>query len=527
MRFALFFTQPRAASDDLLELGHGADHFVEHDELCHFTVGTGGEQLGGRCNDGTLGTGGNEVFQLTFSVCIAAGDPHHIIRVFAHHIGIEIYQFFAHPLGGIFGRAEHDGLCHAVGALEIARDLRGDLPDAVFDDDAVIVIAVCIDTVGNLFAVDIPLPFFRPPAVADIGGDINDFERRKEAVFNTLFETVCIDGLAEVAEIGNILCFLRRGGHADLRCRFEIVKDPAPAALLLGRTAVAFVHDDEIKEIRRKQLAEMLPVIVAHKLLIEGKIHLMRGNGRAVILGEVYLMNNFFKRGKVLLNGLIHKNVAVGQIKDLSFRAGLQQPVNDLERRIGFTGAGRHNEQKTVLPARDRVYRPVNGNALIITRGIGALAGVIWLVNYRFLLRRQRRFAPEALDQFSIGGKFVHSELALLTGEKIVFGKAVAVGTEGKRKIKHPCICHRLLQAKRHAVIVVFCLHHGNRVIRVQVQQIIGALGLFTENQIALDVDFPVGQSRFHRYFSDVPLGGNCRGDILELDVLFRHPAFA
>ena len=390
MRFTLFFAQPCAAADDLFELGHGADHFVKHNELCHFTVGSGREKLGGRRNDGTLGAGGDEVFQLAFSVYIAAGDPHHIIRVFAHHIGVEIHQFFAHPLGGVFSRAEHDGLCHAVGALEIARDLRGDLPDAVFDDDAVIVIAVRIDAVGNFLTIDVPLPLFRPPAVADVGGDVNDFKRRKEAVFNALFEAVCIDGFTKIAEIGNILCFLRRGGHADLCCRFEIIKDPPPAALLFGRAAVAFVHDDKIKEIRCKQFAEMFLVIVAHKLLIKGKVDLMRGNGCAVILRKVHLVNDFFERGKILLNGLVYKNVAVSQIEDLALHAGLQQPVDDLERRIGFACAGRHNEQQPVLPSRNCADCPVNGNALIITRGIGVLAGIIGLVNHRFLLRRQR-----------------------------------------------------------------------------------------------------------------------------------------
>ena len=75
-------------------------------------------------------------------------------------------------------------------------------------------------------------------------------------------------------------------------------------------------------------------------------------------------------------------------------------------------------------------------------------------------------------------------------------------------------------------MIVVLCLYHSNRVIWVQVQQIIGALGLFTENQIALDVDFAIGQARFHGDLFNVPLGGNRWGDVSKLDIFFRHLAF-
>ena len=41
----LLLPQPGTPADDLLELRHGADHLVQHDQLDHFAVGSGGEQL--------------------------------------------------------------------------------------------------------------------------------------------------------------------------------------------------------------------------------------------------------------------------------------------------------------------------------------------------------------------------------------------------------------------------------------------------------------------------------------------------
>ena len=59
-----------------------------------------------------------------------------------------------------------------------------------------------------------------------------------------------IDWLTEIAQIGNILGFLGRGGHADLGCTAEVFQNLAPTAFLFGRTTVTLVYDDQVKEIR-------------------------------------------------------------------------------------------------------------------------------------------------------------------------------------------------------------------------------------------------------------------------------------
>ena len=49
----------------------------------------------------------------------------------------------------------------------------------------------------------------------------------------------------------------------------------------------------------------------------------MGSNGASVIFGNVDLMNHLFQGGKVLLNGLIHQNIAVSQIEDLFLHIAL------------------------------------------------------------------------------------------------------------------------------------------------------------------------------------------------------------
>ena len=58
------------------------------------------------------------------------------------------------------------------------------MPDAILDDDVVIVVAVVEDSVLDFVAVDVALPLVRPPAVADIRRDIDDLEGREEAVLD-------------------------------------------------------------------------------------------------------------------------------------------------------------------------------------------------------------------------------------------------------------------------------------------------------------------------------------------------------
>ena len=200
-------------------------------------------------------------------------------------------------------------------------------------DNVVVVVAVGVDSVLNFVAVNIALPLARTPALTDVGHNIDDLERRKETVLDALFQAVCINRLTEIIYIGNVLCFFGRRGHADLRCRGKVFQNFAPVALLFRRTTVTFINNNQVEEIRAEQLRQLckcififffLIVVVARKLLIQREIDLIRGNRARVIFGKVHLMNDFLQRGKVLLNRLVNKVVAVSQVQDFLLHAAFQ-----------------------------------------------------------------------------------------------------------------------------------------------------------------------------------------------------------
>ena len=307
-------------------------------------------------------------------------------------------------------------------------------------DNVVVVVAVGVDSILDFIAVNIALPLARTPALTDVSHNINDLERCKETVLDALFQAVCINRLTEIINIGNVLCFLGRCSHADLRCRRKVFQNFAPVTLLFRRTTVTLIHNNQVEEIRAEQLRQFgkciiaiffLIVIVARKLLIQREIDLIRGNRARVIFGKVHLMNDLFQRGKVLLNRLVNKIVAVSQVQDFLLHAAFQQTVYDLERCVGFASAGGHNQQNTVLPPCNSVYGAVDGNALVVAGRVGALAAVIRLC-YDFLLFGGQSCTAVcarlvALNQFLLCGEFVKTKLAFFARQEVMLHKAVTV----------------------------------------------------------------------------------------------------
>ena len=303
---AVLFAQAGAAPDDLLELRHGADHLVEDDQLRHLAVRARGKQLRRRRDDRIRRGHGNEVVELALAVGVGAGDAHDVVGVFPDHVGVEVVQLDAHAFGMFFRGAEHDGLLHPAGALQVIGDFLRDLVRTVFEDDVVVEVAVGVDAVFDFVPELVELALEGTPAVRDVGLDVDHLERRQETVVDSLAQAVGVDRLAEVVDVGDVFGLLRRRGHADLRGRREIVEDSAPVAVLLRGSPVALVNDDEIEEIPAEELREpcdrflavplILGILVARKLLVEGKVHFMRSDGDGVILGEVDLVDRLFKR---------------------------------------------------------------------------------------------------------------------------------------------------------------------------------------------------------------------------------------
>ena len=125
---------------------------------------------------------------------------------------------------------------------------------AVFDDLAVLV----------------GLALLGAPAVeVFVEADADDFVGREEAVVDALLERVGVDRVAEVVDVGDVFGFLGRGGQADLRGGREVVEHLAPGGVVGGAAAVALVDDDQVEEVGRELLVDVLLFLGAGDGLVE------------------------------------------------------------------------------------------------------------------------------------------------------------------------------------------------------------------------------------------------------------------
>ena len=139
----------------------------------------------------------------------------------------------------------------------------------------------------------------------------------------------------------------------------------------------------------------MFLVVVSHQLLVEGEVHLVGGDGAGIIFGHTDLVGHLFQRGEVLLDGLVHQDVAVRQIEHLALHAAFQKPVDDLKGGIGLACPGSHDQQQPLLPPGDGIHRPVDGDPLVVPGRISVLTGIVRLVDHSFLGRAESRFLLE------------------------------------------------------------------------------------------------------------------------------------
>src|SRR6266446_9002903 len=105
---------PRAAPDDLLELGHGADFAVEHDQAAGLCINPGGEQARGGDDDRVGRLRVNKVAELCGAFSIVAGDAHDVARVLPGEVGVLIEQGLTHARGMFGIYTENYGLLPTV-----------------------------------------------------------------------------------------------------------------------------------------------------------------------------------------------------------------------------------------------------------------------------------------------------------------------------------------------------------------------------------------------------------------------------
>ena len=249
--------------------------------------------------------------QLASPILIRPSDANNVVGILLDQVLVLIYKGDAHPLRCILRRTENNGLLHPPVFLQILRDPVSHLIDPVCKNNAVIKIPVIINTVLYLIPVIILLPFVRPPAITDVHRHAEHPERSKETVLDPRLQTVLIDRFSEIVYVRHIHGLFRCRCHTDLSSALEVFKDPSPTAVRLSGPPVALIDDDEIKEIRIKELAVVLLIIIPDQLLIQGKIDLIGRDRVSIVLCKIYLMDDLLKRRKVLLYRLVHEVIAV------------------------------------------------------------------------------------------------------------------------------------------------------------------------------------------------------------------------
>ena len=133
-QFAFRFTDPGAASDNLLEFRHESNGLIQHDQLRHFTIRTGRKQFGRRGNDRVGRGDGDKVVQLAFAIGIAAGDTDNVIRVLLHHVRIAVgksnpHTYWTGPRQASF--PERKPIVKWIPPIPIGMDWKRELPTTI------------------------------------------------------------------------------------------------------------------------------------------------------------------------------------------------------------------------------------------------------------------------------------------------------------------------------------------------------------------------------------------------------------
>jgi len=111
------------------------------------------------------------------------------------------------------------GLSESVRGLQIFRDLLSYQFVSFFEYEFLIVIALIVDAIWNLFSILVSLAFFRTPAgQVFIEVDSDDFVWRQETILDSLLERVSKHGSGEVFDVRDVPCFLWCSCHTNLRC---------------------------------------------------------------------------------------------------------------------------------------------------------------------------------------------------------------------------------------------------------------------------------------------------------------------
>ena len=522
--FAVVGLEACATTDDLLELGHGVYVVIQNDEPARFAVHASRHQLGGRNDHGVFAVLCDKVVELRLALGVVAGNTHDILGILRHEVAVFVHERLPHPLCMVDVHAEYDGLGKAVVFFQKASDTLRHGGGALIDNEVFVVILGVVLPVLDFVPVDVVLSSRGSPTFqVFVQADAENFVRSEEAIVDTLFQTVCIDGFTEVRDIGYLFRFLRRSSHTDLRGTVEVFEYSAPTGILLGAATVTLINDDEVEEIRLK-CTERLFVLITSQLLIEGQVQFIG----AVQLFALDFRHDLCKGLEVLLHGLVNENVAVSKEQDLFLATGFPKAVDDLKRSIGLAGTGRHNEEDTILPTGYCINGAVDGDTLIVARGLITRLKIVRLGDKLLLLRREVLVPNVSLPKILRRGKLLKRQLSLFPGLHIVFKETIAIRAVHKRNIQHLGVFDGLLHPGSDDVPVIFRLDDSQWNIGFVVEQIVSALSFASGSNITTDDNTTVREVVLHAdLLLPVPASAlNGWGNKLKFDVLLSHFMF-
>src|SRR5690606_13698729 len=159
------------------------------------------------------------------------------------------------------------------------------------------------------------------------------------------------------------------------------------------------------------------------------------------------------------------QDVTVGEEKDALLPAGLPEAPDDLERRVGLSGARRHDEQHAILPLRYSLDRGVDRVDLIVARRLAAAVVVVILKDDPLRVAVETLPGTKPRPQVSRRRKGIERQrrFAWRAGAgSIVEHESVAVRGKHERDVQRLRIVERLLDAAADTVGVVLRLDQGD-----------------------------------------------------------------
>ena len=192
-----------------------------------------------------------------------------------------------------------------------------DLSDSVFNDNAVIIVRVIINSVFYQITIDVSLPPDRSPFIANVGCNVNNLKWSKETIFYTFFQAICVYWLAKIADAWLVFGFFWRSSHTKLDSTIKVFKYFSPVAVVLGTASMTLIYNHHVEELWLKKFLVILFPFFPYQLLIKGEIYLvcqMSTMGCYIFL-IIYFMDCVWQWLEILLDRLVDQYIPVCQIQ--------------------------------------------------------------------------------------------------------------------------------------------------------------------------------------------------------------------